>query len=99
MSLSATHPGTGAIGAPAPHQCCIRKSRISSTRTQVEGERSSENCCPPRTPSLWAAPVAPTSLKCGVFVIPNRTCAQSQSPVVTHVAYKSVRAPPLFSIA
>src|SRR5690349_2983576 len=88
-----------AIGAPAPHQCCIRKSRAGSTKTQIGAVHTNENCCPPRTPSVWAAPVAPASLQCGIFVVADRTCVQSQSPFVVYVAYKSVRAPPAPSIA
>jgi len=88
-----------AIGAPAPHQCCIRKSHAGSTRAQIEGVNHTGNCCPPRTSSVWAAPIASASLHCEFLVVPNNVPAQSQSPGLAYIAYKSVRAPPVSSIA
>ena len=88
-----------AIGAPAPHACCIRKSRSESTKTQIQGVDRSENCCPPKTPNLWATPVAAARTQCGALLLAANTTAQSQRPTSTYVVYKSVRAPPVPSIA
>src|ERR1051325_2132004 len=88
-----------AIGAPAaPHACCIRKSHYPNTR-QIQNVSQPENCCPPRTPSLWAAPTAIGSLQYVRLVIAAVSEAAPPHALTQHIDRKSARAPPAFSIA
>jgi hypothetical protein len=88
-----------AVGAPvAPHACCIRKSHHTNT-TQIQGVNQPENCCPPRTPSLWAAPVSAGRLQYARLVVAAVSEALAQHPITPHIDRKSARAPPSFSIA
>ena len=88
-----------AVGAPvAPHACCIRKSHSTHT-TQIQSVTQPGNCCPPRTPSLWAAPVSIGSLQYVQLMVTAVSEAAPQHVLTQHVDRKSARAPPAFSIA
>src|SRR6266566_10145405 len=86
-------PVSLAIAAPAPHACCIRKPHAANT-TQIQAVSHPENCCPPRRPSHWAAPVAAGGQQCVLFVVNSSPTTFSHSPVSTPISYKSVRGPP-----
>lgn len=87
-----------AIGAPdPPHACCLRKLRNSYKGTSFEAVPPG-NCCPPRTPNLWAAPVAGANVGYVAFVTPSAPPSQSQQPPMASRPGKSVRAPPSASL-
>jgi hypothetical protein len=88
-----------AIGAPAPHACCLRKSRNDAGKTQFQAIAPPGNCCPPRTPKLWATPVSFGSLQCMHFVVAPPPEPLAERPVPAPVSSKSVRGPPTYSIA
>jgi len=88
-----------AIGAPAaPHACCIRKSHHTNT-TQIQSVNQPENCCPPKTPGLWAAPVSVGRLQHSSLVVAAVPEADPRRVITQHVDRESARAPPIFSIA
>ena len=92
-------PVAAGVGVPlAPHACCIRKSHSTNT-TQIQGVTQPGNCCPPRTPSLWAAPVSIGSLQYARLMVAAVPEAASQHVLTQHIDRKSARAPPAFSIA
>jgi len=99
--LGTLAPVALAIGAPAPHACCLRRLHRAAKGPVFEstGQASPGNCCPPRTPNLWAAPAAAGDLGHSPFVATSQPWVNIQQPTLDHVSRKSVRAPPVFSIA
>jgi hypothetical protein len=89
-----------AVGSPAAaHACCIRKPRNDASKTQIQAVTRPENCCPPKTPKLWAAPVSFGSSQCMHFIVAPPPEPLAVRPVLGPVSSKSVRGPPAFFIA
>jgi hypothetical protein len=87
-----------AVAAPAPHACCVRKPHGANS-TQFQAVSRPENCCPPRTPSVWAAPISARNLQYTPLIVTVNPPVRIQRAVLEAISGKPARAPPAFSIA
>jgi hypothetical protein len=92
-----------AIGAPAPHACCMRKPMHGGVAPQVQLTASADccghDCCRAATRSNWAqAPEGRSnnlSLPCGQLIVRSAWVEEDSDSDSLH----SGRSPPQFSIA